>query len=194
MVKADIISVAGGLIRQFGLQKVTMQDIARAAGKGKSTLYYYYKNKEEILDAVLEEEMREFYLQLEAAVKRVGTFEEKLKAYILTKIRTVESKVKEYEFLIENDEHYFDFNNYFKRMRFLYDDKELRLISSLFQEGVDERKVNEEIFNEEKGQLTAEVFLTSIRGLEIEIFIKKKMGNIEEKIDIMMHILLNGLK
>lgn len=194
IVKADILNVAGRLIQQFGLQKVTMQDIAKAAGKGKSTLYYYFKNKEEILDAVLEEEMKDFYLQLKVAVEKAETFEEKLKVYIVTKIKAIESKVKDYAFLIDNDEHYFDFNNYFKKMRFLYDDKELKLITSLFQYGIKTGSISENNFIEEKRFLTAEIFLTAIRGLEIEVFIQKKIENLDKKVDIMINLLLNGLK
>ncbi|TXB53263.1 TetR/AcrR family transcriptional regulator, partial [Phaeodactylibacter luteus] len=107
-VKSEIIETARGLIQQFGIQKVTMQDIAKAAGKGKSTLYYYFKKKEEILDAVLDEEMNEFYLKFKKAVEKETDFHAKLKTYIVTKIKTVESKVKAYAFLIENDNHYFD--------------------------------------------------------------------------------------
>ncbi len=36
-----------------------MEDIAKAAGKGKSTLYYYYTSKDEIFNAVIEDEMHE---------------------------------------------------------------------------------------------------------------------------------------
>jgi AcrR family transcriptional regulator len=194
MVKAEILSVAGGLIQQFGIQKVTMQDIAKAAGKGKSTLYYYFKSKEEILDAVLDKEMKDFYLQFETAMEKESTFEEKLRTYIITKIKTVESKVKDYAFLIENDDHYFDFNNYFKKMRFLYDNKELRLITSLFQHGLETGVIDEKNLSEENKQLTAEIFLTCIRGLEMEVFIHKKIKNFNEKVDIMINLLLNGLR
>lgn len=193
-VEADILRVAGGLIQQFGIQKVTMQDIAKAAGKGKSTLYYYFKSKEEILDAVLEDEMKDFYLRFKVAVEEAETFEEKLKTYIVTKIKTIESKVKDYAFLIDNDDHYFDFNNYFKKMRFLYDDKELKLITLVFKHGIASGKINAENFSEENKQLTAEIFLTAIRGLEMEVFIHRKIKNLSEKVDIMINLLLNGLK
>ena len=43
-----IISAATGLFSRFGLEKTTMEDIAKAARKGKSTLYYYFKNKEAV--------------------------------------------------------------------------------------------------------------------------------------------------
>lgn len=61
IVKADILKAAEKLFQQFGLRKTTMEDIAKAMGKGKSTLYYYYNNKEEIFDAVVMKEMWEVF-------------------------------------------------------------------------------------------------------------------------------------
>ncbi|OYW78704.1 MAG: TetR family transcriptional regulator, partial [Sphingobacteriia bacterium 32-37-4] len=40
--KEDIIREAQKLFQAYGLKKTTMEDIAKALGKGKSTLYYYY--------------------------------------------------------------------------------------------------------------------------------------------------------
>lgn len=99
-------------------------------------MYYYFKKKEEILDVVLDEEMNEFYLKFKKVVEKEIDFYVKLKIYIVIKIKIVEFKVKVYVFLIENDNYYFDFNNYFKKMWFLYDDKELVLIIFILKYGV----------------------------------------------------------
>jgi AcrR family transcriptional regulator len=45
--KEDIIREAQKLFQTYGLKKTTMEDIAKALGKGKSTLYYYYQSKEQ---------------------------------------------------------------------------------------------------------------------------------------------------
>ncbi|MGH1433615.1 MAG: TetR/AcrR family transcriptional regulator [Lewinella sp.] len=193
-VKSEIIETARGLIQQFGIQKVTMQDIAKAANKGKSTLYYYFKNKEEILDAVVEEEMKEFFRRCKNAVDREHEFNAKLKVYITTKIDILEEKQTKYQFLIDNDLHHFGFSNYFKRVRFLFDGSEVLLIKSILQRGVESGNISGNSMAGDKEQLTAEIFLTAIRGLEMEVFIQKKIKNMEEKTDLMINILLNGLR
>ena len=48
IIKAKILEGADKLFQKYGLGKTTMEDIAKDAGKGKSTLYYYFKSKEEI--------------------------------------------------------------------------------------------------------------------------------------------------
>ena len=47
LIVQDIINGAKKLVQQYGLKKTTMEDIAKAAGKSKSTLYYYFKDKED---------------------------------------------------------------------------------------------------------------------------------------------------
>jgi len=56
-IREEILEEAQKLFRQFGLKKTTMEDIAKAMGKGKSTLYYYFCSKEDIFDAVILKEM-----------------------------------------------------------------------------------------------------------------------------------------
>ncbi|MGB3467698.1 MAG: TetR/AcrR family transcriptional regulator [Cyclobacteriaceae bacterium] len=52
----EIINSASVLFDRYGARKTTMEDIAREVGKGKSTLYYYFKNKEEVFSSVLQYE------------------------------------------------------------------------------------------------------------------------------------------
>lgn len=193
-VRAEILDTARGLIQQFGLQKVTMQDIAKATGKGKSSLYYYFKSKDEILDAVVEEEMLEVFIRCRDAVDRETDFGAKLKTYIITKIKVLEEKLARYRFLIETDAHYFDFSSYFKKMRFLYDDKEVVLIKSIFKRGIESGAIRPTMVEEENIQLLAEIFLTAARGLEMEIFIQKEFKNMKAKTDLMLTVLLHGLQ
>jgi AcrR family transcriptional regulator len=48
LVRDEILRAARELFQTYGLTKTTMEDIAEAAGKEKSTLCYYFKNKEEV--------------------------------------------------------------------------------------------------------------------------------------------------
>ena len=101
LLRNEIIITAQKLFQQYGLQKTTMEDIARAMGKGKSTLYYYYKSKEEIFDAVLRTEMHEVYDLSKEAVKQADTASEKLKAYFSVSFQVSKSKVNLYKIVTE---------------------------------------------------------------------------------------------
>jgi len=42
-IKKRIIKVAQDIFKRYGFKKSTMDEIALASGKGKSTLYHYFK-------------------------------------------------------------------------------------------------------------------------------------------------------
>ena len=47
--KQEILDAAALLFQKFGLNKTTMNDISKHLNIGKATLYYYFKNKQELL-------------------------------------------------------------------------------------------------------------------------------------------------
>lgn len=50
----EIIDVSGRLFSTKGYSKCTINDILDAVGIAKGTFYYYFKSKEEVLDAIIE--------------------------------------------------------------------------------------------------------------------------------------------
>lgn len=64
-----ISSAADSLFQEKGLEKTTMDDIARAADYSKATLYVYFKSKEEIHYYIILKAMRLLLLKTETAIK-----------------------------------------------------------------------------------------------------------------------------
>lgn len=56
--KAAVLDASRRLLLEQGFEQVSMRKIAAAVGCKASTLYYYFKNKEEIVAALIEEGMR----------------------------------------------------------------------------------------------------------------------------------------
>lgn len=50
--KTEILNASEALFNVKGYEKTTINDILQQMGIAKGTLYYYYKSKEEILDAI----------------------------------------------------------------------------------------------------------------------------------------------
>ena len=66
-----LVDVARQLFAKKGLENTTMNDIATASGKGRRTLYTYFKSKEDIYYAVIECELERLSDRLdEVAAKR----------------------------------------------------------------------------------------------------------------------------
>src|ERR1700744_1629802 len=92
LMQQQILAAAKRLFQQYGLAKVTMDDVAKAIGKGRSSLYYYYKSKDEIFDAVLAIEIREMITAMAHAVNKAAGIEQKLHAFFLTKVEVLREK------------------------------------------------------------------------------------------------------
>lgn len=62
-----MIDVARQLFAQQGVQATTMNDIADAAKRGRRTLYTYFRCKDDIFQAVVDQELEQFRHELEIA-------------------------------------------------------------------------------------------------------------------------------
>lgn len=187
----SIVEAAKKLMQQFGLNKTTMEDIAKATGKGKSTLYYYFKSKEEIFDAVINQEMDEFFHTVKSAVDNQKDATQKLKTYIITKIESLKTKVNLYRFAIETDLHTAKINDLFFKLRNRYDHEEKKLISAIIAFGVEIELYRPEIMHEI--DVLSELFVTCVRGVEIEIITKNKFETLADKADLLVEILTKGI-
>jgi AcrR family transcriptional regulator len=81
-VQLEILEAAKRIFQRWGLKKATMEDIAAEAGKAKSTLYYYYKSKEEIFDAAVMQEISNILVRAKAAVAAIESPKQRLKNYV----------------------------------------------------------------------------------------------------------------
>ena len=63
-----ILSGALEVFKEKGLDGATMDEIAMASGFGKATLYYYFKSKEDVLSAILENGWKQIWESLEPII------------------------------------------------------------------------------------------------------------------------------
>jgi len=73
-----IVESAYACFGKQGLQKATIVDIAKAASVSRSTIYEYFSDKAEIIEACAEHASERFYREMSAAMDRGGSLEEKL--------------------------------------------------------------------------------------------------------------------
>jgi AcrR family transcriptional regulator len=79
--KKDIIKAARNLLAEKNFDDVTMDEIAREVGLGKSTLYLYFKNKESLYFAVVLRGIRIWYESVKSEVEKGNTGLEKFILY-----------------------------------------------------------------------------------------------------------------
>ena len=190
MVKQDeireiIINVARNIFAKFGFRKTTMEEIAHAARKGKSSIYHYFNSKEEVFNAVVEKETSALHLALSEAVKTASTPEDKLRAYIRTRMDTIGDLANLYSAL--RDE-YLDHFSFIEKIRSQFDHKEISMIKEILVEGVDQGD-----FVIENHEIAAFGIITALKGLEYPILIKKEFVDFEVKFNGLINILFHGI-
>ena len=76
--RKQIVQVAQRVIQRHGIRKTTLDDIARAAGMAATSIYYYFKDKKELLRAVVSALIDSTLADVEAAVAACTRPDEKL--------------------------------------------------------------------------------------------------------------------
>jgi AcrR family transcriptional regulator len=87
IVQQEILQAALGLYRKSGPDKVTMDDIATAIGRSRSSLYYYFKNRDEVFQAVLDTIVDDMAKIIRHAVANAHTLNDKLYAFCFAKLK-----------------------------------------------------------------------------------------------------------
>ncbi|MDX1285021.1 MAG: TetR/AcrR family transcriptional regulator, partial [Draconibacterium sp.] len=100
--RENILKIARDIFSKYGYKKTTLDDIANAVRKGKSSLYYYFKSKEDLFQAVIMKEVEILGHELEIVINRNTDPVDKLRDYILTKLATFRNLANFYH-AIEND-------------------------------------------------------------------------------------------
>jgi len=74
------IGIAMNLICRYGVRKTTLEDVAKAAGCAPTSLYYYFRNKEQLVREAVAELFRETLQHVQIAVDAASNPEEQLVA------------------------------------------------------------------------------------------------------------------
>ncbi|MCA9463054.1 MAG: TetR/AcrR family transcriptional regulator [Nitrospira sp.] len=84
--REEILSAAEGLFSQNGFFKTSMAEIAEAAQFAMGTLYKFFKNKEDIYISLVESKVEEMLHQLEQAVRKAKSADERIREVIRVKL------------------------------------------------------------------------------------------------------------
>jgi AcrR family transcriptional regulator len=74
----EILAAARKLLDQHGLEAMTMEEIAAAAGVAKGTLYLYFQSKDDLIQALITQVGENIVQDVESSIQAPGTPPEKL--------------------------------------------------------------------------------------------------------------------
>lgn len=181
--RREIFNAAVHLIFEKGFNETSMREIAEAAGTGKSTLYDYFKTKDDILVSYFEEEIEVLTGQALAINAKDLLAQEKLRQIMLAHL----------EYLLANKRFYLKLSIEAQRLsqqsqqriqvsRHAYQDLLCRLIEKGIQEGS---------FRPIDPLLAMRVILAAITQV---VFTTRPTGTPQEMLDAALDILLHGIQ
>jgi len=184
-VRSKIIKVAAKIFTRYGFKKTTMEQIAVATRKGKSSIYYYFNSKEDIFRAVVEQEAEELKRDLLREVSLIEDPVEQLRTYILFRTHKMKTLTNFYAAMKSE---YLNHLEFIEQIRTDYDQNEAVIVTEILRRGLRHNK-----FVIEDPELGAVAIVTAMKGLEIPLFINKSHGNIEDRLDNLIKFLFYGL-
>ena len=183
--REKIIRVAEGIFARYGIRKTTMDDIAKGSRMAKSSLYYYFKSKEDIFTEVVRKEAKKFQSSLNLAIDKVTTPQEKMSAYVIAHIQNMRDLSNYYVTLTDE---YLEQYGLVEKARSDFVVSEINTLSGLLEEGV-----RQGIFDVTDSNITAKNFALALRGLEYALITESEAGDVEQDCQAMIDLLLRGI-
>lgn len=189
LTKIEIIEASREVFKKFGYIKVSMEDIAKAANKSRSTLYNHFKNKKELFEAFV---IRSFDALLKEAESRVdinASFEENLDAYYESRARSLFNLLGDYTSIIEDIKVHADFSHRFTCDR---TEKESRIMAKMLRIALRKKEIAN--ICESDLLFLSNLMVSVMRNFEEEIILNNKFDEIFERRAWLVSILAKGLK
>lgn len=189
LIRNEVIQAARRLFQRYGMVKTTMEDIAREMGRGKSTLYYYFKSKDEIFDAVVTREMEEALDIIEAATKNCILATDKISAFIHTTSETLKSKANLYT-IVKGEIR--DNPQLMAKLKTTLDAKEMFMVKSIIMYGLDTGEFKPAIAQE--ADLLSFLMVSTLRSLSLDLLTSEKPRDLEDVFRLLTDLLLHGIR
>ncbi|ASW74463.1 hypothetical protein IQ37_13365 [Chryseobacterium piperi] len=194
ILKSQILLTAQELYQRYGIKKVTMDDVAKAVGKTRSALYYYFKNRDELFEAVMISLVDEVINELQEIIYQEEDLEKRIQAFCFAKIKGSEktrSFITAIEARMDSEERskYSDIMwNIHQRMMH----SETTLLKKVIRDSVITGKISETDPNTVDTLLF--VLLSSIRGIRRESVIETYSNQWEKGAVMLTEMVLEKIK
>jgi len=183
--KDNIVAVALRVFGRLGVYKTTMNDIAKAAKKGRRTIYQYFKSKEEIYQAVLEKETANMVIPMNAIVKSDLVPEKKLRDYAHQRINSI--------YRIADNHHAFRVgfiqnDKVILKLRKRFDRFDSELLTKIVKEGA-----TQGVFKIDNIELTVKNIQVGLRGMEIDFIRNNWNDDCKKQLNLFIDMITRGI-
>lgn len=168
----QIIEVAQKLFGIYGLEKVSMQEIAEELNLSKASIYYYFPDKESLYMAVLEKEQNEFILKISEIIKEISEPDTMLRHYARLRLEYFGRLLNLSRFRLEV---YSNMKPGFRENLMIFKEREKEIVIEILKKGL-----SSGVFAIEDTDKTATLFLDLLKGLRVTVITGRRTMTIDE--------------
>jgi AcrR family transcriptional regulator len=184
--KTRIILAATKLFARFGLEKTTMEDIAKAAKKAKSSLYYYFESKEQVFAEVIRYEIAGLKAAMVEAIEKEDDPRNKLRKFVNTRLNYLNEKADQY---IAIKDEYLKHYAFIENLTMDYSNWEVSTIKGILEYGQAKG-----IFEVTNVKINSKAIFFALKGLEYPWTLNLPRKEIAKSVDVLIGILLKGIR
>ena len=194
LILNKILAAAQKRFGHYGLSKTTMNDIADDIGMSKASLYYYFKDKENIYSAVVAKEQNYFVQEMKKIIQSPNKAEWMLKEYVRLRLELLKELLSLGKFTQGS---YQDFRPLIQSLLADFRKKEMSMVSEILKLGVTKKE-----FAIENIKKHSEFFLDTLRAIRLLILAdvgmteisKEKYLKINQQTKMFTELFIKGIK
>ena len=181
-----ILTVARTIFAHRGADNTTMDDLAKASGLGRRTIYTYFNTREELYLEVINREIDIILKQLNRVAGMKISPEKKIARFMVNHMKTIENLIRKdrilrMEFLKRSEK--------IENFRKVIDLHEKECFASILQEGTQSG-----VFLVDDCENTAGLALITLKGLEQQFILDNFGKPCRETLELWQKILFRGIK
>jgi AcrR family transcriptional regulator len=188
-VKTEIIEAAKILFMRYGYFKTTMEDIASAVRKGKSTLYYYYKSKDDVFLDVVNSVAGALLLNIRNKVGALNSASEQLFAYFNGLTHEILNLTNLYNLLLDELR---DNNILIRQVNDMYFERDIEFIENILLFGIERKEFLS--ITPDKANSIARLITLMNKNLITNYLLANKQIEWEKLTKMMSEIILRGIR
>ncbi len=190
-VREEILAAALALVQRQGFRKTTIDDVARAMGRERSWVYYYFPGKQELVGALVDGEFSKIARAVRVEVEQQKDAAGRLRAYMAGRTQAIAAHCALYEQTLPELRAAGDFYNLASRRR-LFDEGEQRYFADIIQDGV--RTGQFRSLSEAEIIIFTRFAFSAIRGIELDLMLDGgRVADLKAQIQLSLNLLFRGL-
>ncbi|WP_447639748.1 MULTISPECIES: TetR/AcrR family transcriptional regulator [Chitinophagaceae] len=189
IARAQIIKASRDVFQALGYNNVTMSHIATAVDMGRSSLYYYFKNKEEVFVALCSIEFSAVLDKAKTKMKATQSFYDNFLFFNKERLTSLNYLANDFQNLLDDIRENPSILHVVRKTTFK---KEYEIFRQMLVWGIKRHDIAS-ISAEDLDFLTTNI-IYALKGLEQEFFLFGNIEDLTNRLDWVTSIISKGLK